>query len=67
MRIAILSLALGAASVVLPRDWVTGVRLEFDRSGSAGILRLVTAAISMPIAFVLLIAGSFSPFLYFQF
>lgn len=33
----------------------------------AGTLRFATATVTMPIALVLLIAGSFSPFLYFQF
>ncbi len=62
-----IALAVGAASLVSPRTWVTGVRLERDASPFAGVLRAVTVAASMPVAMILVISGSFSPFLYFKF
>ena len=63
----ILALALGVASVLLPRDWVTGVRLEYPTTRRIRLLRLAMAGVVLPAALVLVLAGSFSPFLYFQF
>ena len=51
----------------LPRTWVTGLRLELDASRGAGLLRLATAGILLPVGMVALAAGTFNPFLYFQF
>ena len=62
-----IALVVGVSSVLLPRTWVTGRVLEFDATPLAGALRLVTVGIALPIALVLVIAGTFSPFLYFQF
>jgi alginate O-acetyltransferase complex protein AlgI len=60
------ALVLGIGSVLLPRDWVTGVRLQFAGPRLAP-LRFAALAVIFPISLVFLVSGSFSPFLYFQF
>jgi alginate O-acetyltransferase complex protein AlgI len=65
--LAIIALAIGCASVLLPRDWVTGVRLERATMPAVRALRLAVVALVFPTAVSFLIAGDFSPFLYFQF
>jgi alginate O-acetyltransferase complex protein AlgI len=62
-----LALAAGGVSILLPRDWVTGLKLAYEESKTALGLRLATIAISIPAAVLLVMAASFSPFLYFQF
>jgi hypothetical protein len=52
---------------LLPRDWVTGVRLERAQVPTVRALRLVVLAVVFPAAISFLVAGDFSPFLYFQF
>jgi alginate O-acetyltransferase complex protein AlgI len=61
------ALIIGIGSVLLPRTWVTGVRLEDPTRRLNRGLRLATVAVVLPAALVLVIAGTFSPFLYFQF
>jgi alginate O-acetyltransferase complex protein AlgI len=65
--LAIAALAIGCASVLLPRDWVTGVRLERASIPAIRVLRLAVVAVVFPAAVSFLVAGDFSPFLYFQF
>jgi alginate O-acetyltransferase complex protein AlgI len=65
--LAIIALAIGCASVLLPRDWVTGVRLERASIPAIRVLRLAVVAVVFPAAVSFLVAGDFSPFLYFQF
>jgi alginate O-acetyltransferase complex protein AlgI len=65
--LATLCLVFGAGSVLLPRTWVTGVRLENPLPDSHRVLRLVVAGLVLPAALVFVISGTFSPFLYFQF
>ncbi len=65
--LAALCLVVGSLSVVLPRTWVTGVRLEGPDTRRINVLRLATLAVVLPIAFVFVVSGTFSPFLYFQF
>jgi alginate O-acetyltransferase complex protein AlgI len=65
--VAILCLAFGAGSVLLPRTWVTGVHLADPSATLDRALRVVAVGVVLPAAVVLVIAGSFSPFLYFQF
>jgi alginate O-acetyltransferase complex protein AlgI len=65
--LALICLALGAASVLLPRDWVTGVELERAGSWRLRALRAATVGIVFPVALIFVISGTFSPFLYFQF
>ncbi len=64
---AVIALAVGALSFLLPPSWVTGVRLQVDRSLPVGGLRLAELAVVLPIALLVAAAGGFSPFLYFQF
>ncbi|HUP53975.1 MAG TPA: MBOAT family protein [Methylomirabilota bacterium] len=64
---ATIALVVGALSFLLPASWVTGVRLELDRSLPVGGLRLAELALVLPIALLVAAAGGFSPFLYFQF
>jgi alginate O-acetyltransferase complex protein AlgI len=65
--VATLCLAFGAGSALLPRSWISGVRLEDPTRSAERALRLVAVGLILPAAIVLVIAGSFSPFLYFQF
>ena len=65
--LASIALAIGCASVLLPRDWVTGVRLERVSMPAIRVLRLAVVAVIFPVAVSFLVAGDFSPFLYFQF
>jgi alginate O-acetyltransferase complex protein AlgI len=65
--VAILCLVFGAGSVLLPRTWVTGVHLADPSATFDRALRVVAVGVVLPAAVVLVIAGSFSPFLYFQF
>jgi alginate O-acetyltransferase complex protein AlgI len=65
--LAALAIGIGCATVLLPRDWVTGVRLEQIGTARLRFLRLAAVGIVFPAAIVFLIAGDFSPFLYFQF
>jgi alginate O-acetyltransferase complex protein AlgI len=65
--LAILALAIGVASVLLPRDWVTGVRLQEATTPRLRLLRLASVGVVFPASIVFLIAAGFSPFLYFQF
>ena len=65
--LAAIALAIGCASVLLPRDWVTGVRLERATIPAMRVLRLAIVAVIFPVAVSFLVAGDFSPFLYFQF
>jgi alginate O-acetyltransferase complex protein AlgI len=61
-----IALALGLASVALPRDFVTGKFLMGAWSGAPLAARLGVVALT-PYAAIVIAAGSFSPFLYFQF
>lgn len=60
-------LAIGCASVLIPARWVTGVQLERPQLLTNRVLRLATAAVLLPAALLLVVTGTFSPFLYFQF
>lgn len=65
--LAALAMGIGCASVLLPRDWVTGRRLEHATTPRLRWMRLASVAVVFPAAIVFLVAGDFSPFLYFQF
>ncbi len=65
--LALISLLIGASSVLLPRGWVTGVRLERGATPSARLLRLAAVGALFPASVIFLVAAGFSPFLYFQF
>ena len=62
----VLALAIGLASVLLPRDLVLGRVLQGEWSGRALGARVAVVA-AAPLAAITVAAGSFSPFLYFQF
>ncbi len=53
--------------VLLPRDLVMGKVVDESRTRVAGAARLAYSAIGAPYAALLVAAGTFSPFLYFQF
>jgi alginate O-acetyltransferase complex protein AlgI len=53
--------------VVLPREFTMGTYIEQGRTRLAATARLGYAAVAAPVAAVLVAAGTFSPFLYFQF
>lgn len=53
--------------VVLPPHPVTGPYLESVRSRSATVLRVAVMTIGLAYASILVAAGTFSPFLYYQF
>ena len=63
----LIALAIGIATVALPRTWVTGVRLELDPSPLAGALRFLVVTVALPVALIMAVSGTFSPFLYFRF
>jgi alginate O-acetyltransferase complex protein AlgI len=65
--LALLALAFGAASVLIPESWVTGVRLEDPRPAIQRALRIGMVGIVLPAALVFVLSSTFSPFLYFQF
>jgi alginate O-acetyltransferase complex protein AlgI len=60
-------LVFGAGSVLIPRTWVTGVRLENPVPIGHRALRLAMVGLVLPAALIFVISGTFSPFLYFQF
>jgi len=63
---AVLALAWGLASVLLPRDLVMGRIVQGRWTGAPLAARLAVLAL-LPFAAITVAAGSFSPFLYFQF
>jgi alginate O-acetyltransferase complex protein AlgI len=65
--LALAALLLGCASALIPASWVTGVRLTQPDLSINRVARLATAAFLLPAALVLVLTGTFSPFLYFQF
>ena len=63
----LLVLAIALATLAMPRDLVIGKVLDFGRSTSARVARLSVAFAVAPLAAIFVVAGTFSPFLYFQF
>ena len=63
---AITALVVGALSVLLPRDLVMGRVGRGGLGGPAAAARIAVVALA-PLAAIAVAAGSFSPFLYFQF
>ncbi|MCH7790282.1 MAG: MBOAT family protein [Acidobacteria bacterium] len=62
-----LVLALSTLVVFLPRDFVMGRVLETSPSRLVTYFRYALAGIAVPYSAMLIAAGTFSPFLYFQF
>jgi alginate O-acetyltransferase complex protein AlgI len=63
---AVLALCVGVASALLPRGLVMGRLLEGGWEGWSLRARMAVTAV-VPLAAITVAAGSFSPFLYFQF
>jgi alginate O-acetyltransferase complex protein AlgI len=62
-----LALAVGSLSFIAPYWWAIGPRLDSGETRVAAALRLAVVFVGLPLALLLVITGSFSPFLYFQF
>jgi alginate O-acetyltransferase complex protein AlgI len=58
---------LGMLVVLMPRDLVMGKVVDDSRTRIASAARVAYSAVGAPYAAVLVAAGTFSPFLYFQF
>ncbi|MEO7117635.1 MAG: MBOAT family protein [Candidatus Limnocylindrales bacterium] len=65
--LASIALIIGCLSVLIPRDWVTGLRLEREDTRWAWALRGAVGLIALPLALLFTMTTAFSPFLYFQF
>lgn len=63
---AILALAFGLLSTLMPRDLVMGRYVQGKWAGGPLVARIAVVAL-LPFAAITVAAGSFSPFLYFQF
>ena len=59
--------ALALLVVLMPKDLVMGKVVDESRTRLAGAARVAYSAVGAPYAAVLVAAGTFSPFLYFQF
>jgi alginate O-acetyltransferase complex protein AlgI len=60
-------LAVGLATLLLPRTFFGG-RIASENDGTApSIARVALFAVVLPVTILLIVAGTFSPFLYFQF
>lgn len=64
---AAIALAVGLASVFLPRWLVVGPLLSSARSRLATVARIVVFGAALPLTGAIVSAGTFSPFLYYQF
>lgn len=64
---AVAALLVGACVVLLPGGFVMGRYLQFSRAPSAAALRLAYQTVGVGYAAILVAAGTFSPFLYYQF
>ena len=63
----LIALLVGSASFAAPRRWVMGPLLDDGNGRFAAAARVAVVLFGLPLALVLVIAGSYSPFLYFQF
>jgi alginate O-acetyltransferase complex protein AlgI len=63
------ALVLGLASLVfcLPRDFNLGAEIEFGEGRALALARAVLLALALPYAGILIMSGTYSPFLYFRF
>lgn len=62
-----LMLVIAASVIFMPRNFVIGPMLAAGRTASARTARLVTTFGLLPLVTILVAAGTFSPFLYYQF
>jgi alginate O-acetyltransferase complex protein AlgI len=63
----LLALAVGIATLLLPRDFVLGRVLEGPESRWSTFWRLAVVGVAMPVALALVVGRHFQPFIYFQF
>lgn len=63
----LITMALALTVVLLPRTFVFGRVLEFGRGTAASLGRAAVVCAAAPYAAVVVAAGTFSPFLYYQF
>jgi len=63
----VVMLIFGSAQYFLPGKGVMGIYITESTSRRANALRVGLATVVLPIALIVVISGSFSPFLYFQF
>jgi alginate O-acetyltransferase complex protein AlgI len=61
------ALVVGALVVLLPARFVTGRFLQFSKRRGGDLARLAYLTAGLGYATILLAAGTFSPFLYYQF
>jgi alginate O-acetyltransferase complex protein AlgI len=64
---ALVMLVIGALVVFFPRDWVTGLAIEKFGNTRGKVIRVLVIGVLLPYALISVAAGTFSPFLYFQF
>jgi alginate O-acetyltransferase complex protein AlgI len=64
---ALIAMALGAASVLLPGNIVGGLLVTGWRGVRGTTLRIAEVAVALPYVMIIVASGSFSPFLYYQF
>ncbi|MEA3501844.1 MAG: MBOAT family protein, partial [Actinomycetota bacterium] len=64
---AVIALAIGVASVLLPGTVVGGLVLTKWRGIDGTVARLAEMAVVFPLALIAVASGTFSPFLYYQF
>lgn len=65
--LSVAGLAVGSLAFVAPRDAAIGPLLEGSVSAKAAWMRYAMALLALPLTIMLIVNGTFSPFLYFQF
>jgi len=63
----VLALSIGSLVFLAPRNIALGPIIEGHETPIAAILRYLLALVALPLTIMLIVNGSFSPFLYFQF
>ncbi len=61
------ALAIGSLIFFVPRHWAIGPVIEHADTKVAAGLRLILVCVALPLTLILIINGTYSPFLYFQF
>ena len=64
---AVLALAIGSLAFFAPRNFALGPIIEQSDSRFGSMLRYGLVLVALPLTLMLIITGTFSPFLYFQF
>jgi hypothetical protein len=60
-------LAIGIATLFLPRTFVAGLVVSRASGPGPGVARAALFALALPFTLMLVVSQTFSPFLYFQF